>query len=270
MGKRKRKKLSSTLTWKAGAGFFQLLSQGILKTSPLLLLGVVGWVIFLGIRQDLYADPGFLIQNVEVSPQGSLPAEKIQELEQQYLGQSLFKISLRRAAETIEQDPKIREARIIREFPKTLRIEILARKPSIQIQLSPKGPYYAAGEDGVILNTEFARNENKVLIEVFEAQKNQLEIGKPSNLPGFREAWRLARAFWAHPLGKTESIDRIRLDHLGNVSLVLRKGPELRFGRQPMKKIYALDTVGPLLRGSDRDRIIYIELQYQDLIVRRK
>lgn len=270
MGKRKRKKLSSTLTWKAAKGFFQLLSQGILKASPLLLLGLVGWAIFWGIREDLYADPGFLIQNVEVTPGGVLAPAKIQELEQQYLGRNLFKISLPSAAAAIEQDPRIREARVIREFPKTLRIEIAPRRPAIQIQLTPSGPYYGAGEDGVILDTALARDENRLLVEVFEAERTRLEIGKPSSLPGFREGWRLARAFWAHPLGKTETIERIRLDHLGNVSLVLTKGPELRFGRQPMKKLYTLETVRPLLKGPERDRIIYIELQYQDLIVRKK
>ena len=163
MGKRKRKKISSTLTWKATQGFFHLLFQGILKAGPLVFFGVIGCGIFWGIHEELYADSGFLVQNVAVVPEGVLLPERIQELEKSYLGQNLFKISLRRAAESIERDPKIREARVIREFPKTLRVEIASRSPLVQIQLTPRGPYYAVGEDGVVLDTRLGRDENLLL-----------------------------------------------------------------------------------------------------------
>jgi len=67
MGKRKRKKISGTLTWKTLRGFFRLLFQGIFKAGPLLLFGLAGFAVYWGIRANLYADPGFLVQEVRVS-----------------------------------------------------------------------------------------------------------------------------------------------------------------------------------------------------------
>jgi len=80
----------------------------------------------------------------------------------------------------------------------------------------------------------------------------------------------LTRNFRSHFLARSETIEKIRLDPLGNVSLFLAGGPELRFGRDPSKKLYALDSLTPLLKGPERNQIIYIELQYQDLVVKKR
>lgn len=270
MGKRRKKKVSSTLTWKAAKGFFRLLFKGILKATPILFLGGVGFGIFWGIREDLYADPGFLVQTLEVVPEKSLPQEKVQELERLYLNQNLFKVSPRGVAWKLQRDPAIQRVRVNRKFPTTLRIEIYHRNPYAQIQFFPNGPYYSAAEDEVVLTKGFERNKNLLLIEVFEAKNSKPEEGQELSLAGFREAVELVRAFRAHPLARSETIERIRLDHLGNVSLVLAQGPELRFGSHPMKKFYALGSLVPLLKGPERPQIIYVDLQYRDLIVRKR
>ena len=50
----------------------------------------------------------------------------------------------------------------------------------------------------------------------------------------------------------------------------LEDGPELRFGRSPLQKLVALDSVIPLLKGPERAHLVYIDLQYHDLVVRKK
>ena len=269
MGKRKRKKFSSTLTWKAVRGIFGLLSQGVVKASPLLLMGAIGFGIFWGIRQNLYADPGFLVQFVAVSPEGSLSPKDLQSLEKRFLNQNLFKIPIHKVAREIEQNPRIRQARVLREFPNTVRIEISERTPFVQIRFEPKGLYDVASEDGTVLETSTTRNGNLLLVESYETERRP-QVGKEVNLPGFKEGIRLARAFWQHPLNESEKIRQIRLDHLGNVSLGLEDGPELRFGRSPLQKLVALDSVIPLLKGPERAHLVYIDLQYHDLVVRKK
>lgn len=270
MGKRRRKKTSSTLTWKAARGFFRLLFKGVLEVAPLLFLGGIGFGIFWGIRENLYADPGFLVQALEVAPPKALAPERVQELERLYLNQNLFKISPSQVAQEVERDPMIGEARVVRKFPTTLRIEVRLRDPYAQIQFSLQGPYYVTGEDEVVLAKDWERNKNLLLIEAFEAKAVKAEKGEELSLTGFPEAVELVKAFRTHPLAQGETVERVRLDHLGNVALVLAKGPELRFGTEPMKRFYALGSLAPLLRGPDRKQIIYIELQYQDLIVRKK
>jgi len=270
MGKRRKRKASSTLTWKAAKGLSRLFFKGFLKASPFVLLGGVGFGIFWGLRENLYADPGFLVQSLEVVPEKALSPQRIQELERRFLNRNLFKISPQALARELEADPAIREARVLRKFPKTLQIEISHRDPFVQIQFSPHGPYVSAAEDQVVLSKEFERNKKLLLIEAFEDRDSKPENGEGLSLAGFREAVELAKAFQTHPLARREAIERIRLDHLGNVTLVLVKGPELRFGRQPMKKFHTLGSLPPLLKGPDRDKIIYIELQYRDLIVKKQ
>lgn len=270
MGKRKGKKLTSTLTWKAAKGLFRLVFQGILKATPALFFAAISFAIFWGIREDLYADPGFSIQSFEVVPPESLSPSKVAELQKLYLNRSLFKVSPEEVAAFVSREPKIRKVRVVRKFPRTLRIEIGERNPFVQIQVQPKGPYYVASEDGVVLSEDHTRNKNLLFVEVFEAKDLKPKSGESVDLPGFGQGIALAKAFWGHPLARTESIERIRLDHLGNVSVVLTQGPELRFGRYPLKKLNNLAALTPLLKGPDRDRIVYIELQYQDLIMKKK
>lgn len=270
MGKRKKKKSSGPLIWKAAKGLSHWFFWGLIQSLPALLISAVGVGIFWGIRENLYADPGFMVQTVKIFPENSLSPEKTRELEGLYLNQNLFKISSRRVAEVVEQDPQIRQARVVREFPKTLVIEIRDRFPFTQIQFSTKGEFCSLSEDGVILTRDLARNKNLLLIEAFETPSPKLAPGSEINTPGFKEAVGFVKDFGRHPLSHSETIDRIRLDHLGNVNLVLFKGPELRLGREPRKKLKGLHSVSSLLKGEDRDKIIYIDLQYQDLIVRKK
>jgi cell division protein FtsQ len=270
MGKRKKKKASSTLTWKATKGFFRLLTKGILKGAPLFLFGAVGFLVFWAIRENLYADPGLQIQAIQVVPHGGLSEAKFKGLQEAYLGKNLLKLSLRDVAEFIELDPKILEARVSREFPKTLKIEIAERTPFAQFQLEGKGAYYATAEDGVVLDDGSGRDKNLLLVEVSDAPGSQPRKGKKFPLPGFEAGVKAAKAFRTHPFAQSESLERLRLDHLGNVSLVLKDGPELRLGRDPMGKLYMLESLVPLLKGAERKEIIYMELQYNDLVVKKK
>ena len=268
MAKRKKKK-SSSLLWKAAKGFLHVVSIGFIQSIPVLVFACIGFGIFWGIRQNLYADSGFLIQSVKIIPEGSLSQERVRELERQFLNQNLFQVSAQQVAQVVESDPKIRHARVTRDFPKTLRIEIRDRNPFAQIQLD-NGDYFTLAEDGIILTQDGERNKNILLMEILDETHQKLKLGSAVSLAGFGQALALAKAYPNQPLAKSEAIDRLRLDHLGNVSLLLQGGPELRFGREPMKKLQALASVNLLLKGQDRSKIIYIELQYHDLIVKKK
>lgn len=270
MGKRKRKKISSTLTWKTIRGFFRLLSQGVVKAGPLLffLLAILG--IFWGIRENLYADPAFLVESIEVIPDGALSPGTIQALEKRYLRQNLFQLSVREVSHALEENPRIRDAHVRRQFPTTLRIEVIERRPLFQIQFFPKGTYYSVSDDGVLLDADSVRNRDLLLVEAFEAKGVKPEIGKRVTPPGLEEGMALVGAFREHSWGQTEILEKMTLDHLGNVSLVLGDGVQLRFGRHPMKRLQTLEAVTGLLQGPERKRILYIDLQYQDLIVRKR
>jgi hypothetical protein len=271
MGKRSRKKKSSSsLTWKAVKGLFRLLTQGIVKGTPFALVALIGFAIFWAIREELYADPGLQIQAIEVVPHGSLSEARLKELQKRYFGRNLLRVSVKEVARFIEEDPKIREARVTRELPKALRVEIKERVPFAQLQFAPKGSYFSVAEDAVFLDEGEGRNKNLLLVELFEVPDPEPRKGKRLPLPGFEEGVKVARAFWGHPISKSETLEKLRLDRLGNVALVLKDGPELRLGRDPMGKFFLLESVNSLLKGPERRSIIYMELQYNDIVVKKK
>ncbi len=270
MGKRRGKKFSSTLTWKVTKGFFQLFFFILLKATPLIFFGAVGFGLFWGIRQNLYADPGFSIQRLEILPEKGLQHAAQKELERLYLGQNLLQVSPAEVTQVVRRNTKIRTAHVTREFPNALRIEIVERNPFLQLQAETGGYYYSAAEDGIILDVDAARNPELLLFEAVHAQGKKWEVGRELSIAGLKEGVQLVQAFARHPLAQSERLDRVRLDHLGNVSLVLKDGPELRMGRNPLKKFYMLDTIVPFLKGEERGRIVYFELQYKDLIIKKK
>lgn len=270
MGKRKRKKARSLLTWRAVSGSFRMVFQGLVKSTPLVLLVLLGSAIFWGIRQELYADPGFTVKNVEFFPQGALTPERVQELERNFVGQNLFKVSLQDVARQLERDPRIRQARVSRRFPKVLRIDIAHRQAFAQIKLNPSGPFYTVGEDGFVLGPAGPRQEVLLLVDAVGLGLAKPSVGSKPALPGFTDGVDLVRAFWEHPFSQSELLHSLRLSRLGEATLVLEHGPELRFGRHPLKKFNSFEAALPLLRGPERGRLVYIEFQYQDLIVRKR
>lgn len=270
MGRRKKRKSAGGLGWKALKGAVAWLFRTVWRGVPVALLGLSAFGIFWGIREHLYHDPTFKLQTLEIRPEGALSPSMTQNLERLYLGENLFKISPGRIAVTIEQDPLIREAKVKRIFPEKVRIELSRRIPSLQLRLDPKGEYLTLAEDFVLLEKADERNRSLALVEAFEVGGLRTVLGRKVLVPGLEETKELIEAFGGHPLGQSEVIDRLRVDHLGNVSIVLADGPELRFGRHPMQRFPALDTVTPFLKGADRAKILYLDLQFQDLIVRKR
>ena len=89
-------------------------------------------------------------------------------------------------------------------------------------------------------------------------------------MKGFEAANQFTREFSKHPLAQFESISKITLDHIGNVSVTLGKGPELRLGRKPLEAMKSFDKIAPILESPDRLKIDYVDLQFNNVIVKQK
>jgi hypothetical protein len=87
---------------------------------------------------------------------------------------------------------------------------------------------------------------------------------------GFQEALKFLEIFWAHEMSKRETVTKISLDRLGNVTVTLGSGPELRLGRRPEERMAALEKITPLLESGERSAVEYIDLQFDNVIVKRK
>jgi cell division septal protein FtsQ len=138
------------------------------------------------------------------------------------------------------------------------------------IRFSSKGDYGLVSEDGMILDVVSKPNSTDLVIEAFAMGTQKPAMGLQIKDKEFREASKFIKAYWKKSLSEQEPISIISLDHLGNVSAILSKGPVVRLGRKPAGRLEAMEKLVPLLKDENRDLIDYVDLQYDDVVIKRK
>ncbi len=242
----------------------------LVKLLPLIL--VVGAIVAAvwGVRAALFSDTSFMIQKIDVRPAHELAPEKRQSLETRYLGKNLLRVDIQRIARDLEMDPEIKYANVIRRFPSTLEVDIKRRKSVAYIQFAPRSDYGLISDDGMILDVTSKPNPSAVLVEAFSMGVSKPGIGMQVKGQGYLELVRFLNAFWASPIAQNYSVLTAALDHLGNVSVTMSNGLVIRLGRNPYGRLEALGKIIPLLEDEDRSKIEYVDVQFDDVIVKRK
>ena len=270
MGKRKRKKSGRGKGFSKIASFLGETFHLFFRVFPFVALGLILGLLFFGVRRVLYADSSLTVQKIMVDPIDGLSSTERQSLESRLLGKNILKIDVHRVAKELEKDPEIQIARVTRHLPSLLQIEVEKRKPIAFIQLSPRGSFGLISEDGMILDVVRDHNTSLVLVEAYGLDKKEPHMGLKVKQKGFQEAMKFLKAFWEHPLAHQETVTKMSLDHLGNVSVILGSGPEIRLGRQPFETLGSIEKIIPLLEGENRKGIEYVDLQFDNVIVKRK
>lgn len=263
----KRKKKNSLAPL---AGFASGTFSLFLRVLPVLFVASVFGGMFFGVRHLLYADPQLSVKEIVVTPAPALVTSRRQDLETKLLGKNILKIDLKKIASDLEANPEIQSVRVERQMPSTLQIEVVPRKPVAFVQFSSTGTFGSVSEDGMILDTVKTRDNSLVVIEAYGLGLKEPQIGYQIRNRGFGEVIQFLHAFWEHPISKREVLTRLSLDHLGQVSIVLGAGPDIRLGRRASTRIPTLEKIMYLLEGGDRDKIQYIDLQFDNVIVKRK
>ncbi len=236
---------------------------------PVGLLGL-GTAVFLGVRGRLYADPYFQIERVSVYPHHLLSGAEQRFLESALQRKNLFRVDLSAISRELEKNPAIQRAEVIRAFPDQLKVFLTPRIPFVQVRNAPRGPTYFVSEDRIIVSVSKAPNHSFRVVEDFGRGKKSYTAGMVYPSPYFAEWRRFFEWFEQDPLLKSEPVSRFSVDHLGNMTAVLRDGIELRFGRFPGFQENASAILRPLLRSEEREKVLYVDFRYQDVIVKKK
>src|SRR3989338_2858833 len=125
----------------------------------------------------LYADPYFQIGRVTVFPSGMLTEAEYAYLEEKAEGRSLLEIDLKEIARTLERNPKVKRAEVMRSLPNQLKVFLATRSPIFQIRLSPTGPYYLVGSDQMVLAARNLAEPNLMILEDFGSSKKSYTTG---------------------------------------------------------------------------------------------
>ena len=269
MAKKKRKK-NGKGGLKAAAQFLGAVSSLFLKVLPSLVIILASGAIFMNVRQALYADANLAIQKISVQPSDALTAAQRNQLESRFMGKNILQVNIRKVSSDLEKDPGIQSARVLKQLPATLDITVERRKAIACLRYAAHGNCGLISDDGVILDIIAEKNIPGVLIEALESQNREPSLGQKVELRGFGEAVNFMKAFQEQELSHYEPLSKINLDHIGNVSITLGAGPQIRLGRRPLETLKSLEKVVPLLKSDDRGKIEYIDLQFDNVIVKKK
>lgn len=236
---------------------------------PVGLLGL-GTAVFLGVRGRLYADPYFQIERISVYPPHLLSEADERFLTSELSRKNLLRVNLRAISRALEKNPGIQRAEAVRSFPDQLKVFLTPRTPFVQVQNTARGPYYFVSEDRIIVSVSKTPGRGFRTVEDFWMGKKSYAPGMVYPNPYFAEWKRFFDWFDRDPILKSEAPSRFSVDHLGNMTAVLKDGIELRFGRFPGFQGDAAAILRPLLRSEERKKILYFDFRYQDVIVKKK
>ncbi|MBI4367769.1 MAG: FtsQ-type POTRA domain-containing protein [Candidatus Omnitrophica bacterium] len=242
----------------------------VLKGAPLVLMAVVIGFVFFEVRAMLQADPYFHVERITVFPSGVLSQAEYQFLETKTSGHSLFDVDLKGISEVLERNPVVKRAEVSRSLPNELNIVITTRLPFVQIQLKSGGPYYLVSEDQLVLTVQDVPRTDLLKVEDLSASKKSYAVGMFFGSRYFRSLLRALQTVKADAVLAKESISKVTSDDAGNISLILADGVELKVGDPFSLSQNMRSVLGSLLTSKERNQILYVDLRYQDMIVKRK
>lgn len=251
-------------------GFVRPLFGFTLKILPFVICILGVGAVFMGVKDALYADASLGIQKVEVVPVDSLSTAQRQTLDTMLLGKNIVNVDLKKVSRMLEKDPGVHHAVVVKHLPAQIIVNVERRRAVACIQFVSQGNCGMVSEDGVVLDVIPVKNAAGLIVESFESGKRGPQLGTKVEVKGFSQAISFLRAYEQMDLSKYETLTRIGIDHLGNVSIILGNGPQIRLGRRPLDSLKALEKTIPLLKSEERSRIEYVDLQYDNVIVKRK
>ena len=143
-------------------------------TSKLFLVGVVGYLIFVG-WNFLISTPRFQIQNISFQGNNILSDAQILEWLGPVKGENLIAIDLVDLSQRLSENPWIQSASIRRNFPQGLEFKLTERVPYARIK---KDQIYLVDSFGVTLSPEKPEYRHLPLIIMQGEKENNFLEGK--------------------------------------------------------------------------------------------
>ena len=250
--------------------FFFRLVPIFLKGLP---FGIVSFLIlflFFGVRQMLHADPYFQIERITVFPSGILNNLELRFLEDRTRGKSLLEINLKELSQSLERNPKVERAEVVRVLPKQLNVYLIKRMPMLQVQFKPKGSFYLISSDQVITAVNDQSRPDLLTLEDYQSNKKNYSVGMLYQNSHFEALRDIFMSIQNMPCLRNENLIKVTTDGMGNVSLFLKDGLELKMGKTLNLLPASQMVLGSLLKSKDRSEYLYLDLRYRDIILKKK
>jgi len=246
------------------------LSAIVWKTLPFGIASFCILFLFFGVRQMLHADPFFQIEKITVFPAGILSSSELQFLEMKTKGKSLMEINLKELSKNLERNPKVERAEVVRILPKQLNVYLIKRMPMLQVQTRSGGAYYMISKDQVITAIHKQARPDILVLEDHNASQKKYSVGMLYQNSNFESLRNLFILIQNEPALRKENLIKMTTDQMGNISLFLKDGLELKVGKELNLSPAAQMVLGSLLKSKSRSEYLYLDLRYRDIIIKKK
>jgi cell division septal protein FtsQ len=82
-----------------------------------------------GARRFFFDNPDYRLSTIEVQTDGALPREQILKTADLHEGENIFRVSLARVHDTLQQLPQVDDVQVVRKLPAEIDIKVIERKP---------------------------------------------------------------------------------------------------------------------------------------------
>jgi cell division septal protein FtsQ len=244
---RKRQRIRG-LVPRLGQVLWVLERSAIRHPSTLLLCAIIGasaWAVW------AHGGQAEIFRIVEVN----LPAHSSLKLREPLIGEPIWSVNLEALAESLHaQQPWLKEVRVIRQLPNTLRIHTVERLPVAQVQM---GGWHPVDREGVILPQASATPIEGLVRLVGVSQQDALQRGLRIRTRLSRSAPTLARRITDINVADEQAI-RLMMDG----AIEVRCGSEAELAMHLKRLEAALKTMAkqPLA-------IRYIDVRFSEPVI---
>ncbi|MGE9270032.1 MAG: cell division protein FtsQ/DivIB [Verrucomicrobiales bacterium] len=211
----------------------------------MLLLGAVGWGVWRGLDQGLLDNEEFRLQRIVLNPNPALDEIRLLEVTGIDLEGSLFDCDPSVIQDRLMALPELSQVEVTRDFPGTLQVHAVARKPFLWVGCESQGVLPRDRSAGLLVDRQgflfpCTRNSfeeaSALPVIVIGESDRPLVAGTEIEHPDFTRGLRLYRAALEADPDASHWVDEIRQYKAWGSKLVTRQKLEATFGHRDIER----------------------------------
>ena len=219
------------------------------------LIGVAGYALWGYIERA----EAFRISRVQFPPRSDLM------LSEPLLGENLLKVDLRRLSQTLKnQQPALKEVRVVRQLPNTLRIEPVSRVPAAQVKLDR---WYPVDDEGFVM-PQAETEPFEHLIRIVGVDRAAVRPGQENDEARLKLGLRVAATVRRAPFSISRRILEVNVSNPQQIRFLMEGDTEVRCGAEAELEAH-LQRLRAALKAISRQSLDaqYIDVRFHEPVV---
>jgi cell division protein FtsQ len=139
----------------------------------LVALGILFWLGYGCLSKAVWLS----IRNISITGNENVATTSIQTQLQEFMGENLVKVSSRKIKQQLLKIKRIKKAKIVRLYPRTLKVRITERVGFLYLK-SMEGSLFPVDEQGMVMEHALYPTKEDLPIVNIEVSNRQLHVGK--------------------------------------------------------------------------------------------